>query len=119
LELSVDLTNRDVATYLLTADGYTDTIACRPGGSGTVIAPRDPHLPDERPQPVIPADNDRLTAIRHEKLPGIVQSGPDDITVSTDGEHLGITGPTAAYEGGVVVDRPSGSGGPGSENVQQ
>jgi hypothetical protein len=98
VKLSFDLANRDVATYLPSADGYTNSIRSHPGGSGTVVAPRDQHLPDERPQPVIPADNDRLAAMRNEKLPRIVKSGPD--TISTDGEHIGLSGPVSVYEAG-------------------
>jgi hypothetical protein len=67
---SFDLENRDLRPYLPAAEGYTTGVRTRRGGNGILAEPADVY---ERyvppPAVVIPQDNERLVATRHETLP--------------------------------------------------
>ncbi|MEJ3745770.1 hypothetical protein WEI85_21070 [Actinomycetes bacterium KLBMP 9797] len=102
LELAVefDLVNRDVTGYLPISEGYARAVHIRQGGDGVLPQPTYRRLPDDRPAPVFPPNNDRLNGIRHEELPTTrVVEAP--IVISSDGDRLGISGgSTTIYENG-------------------
>jgi len=101
LALSFDVVNRDLTPYLPVADGYADAIRTRQGGVGALPQPMYPRLPDDQPTPVIPPNNERLTALRHETLP-TTRIVEEPIVISSDGEGLGISGGrTTYYENGI------------------
>lgn len=78
---SFDLQNRDLGPYLRAAEGYTTGLRTLRGGSGILSEPPDTYERGGPPPPVvIPQDNDRLLAIRHETLPS-TRVADDALTV--------------------------------------
>ena len=104
IALTFDVTNRDMLPYLPVADGYSDSIRTRQGGVGVLGPPTYRRLPDDRPTPVIPPDNERLTALQHETLP-TTRVVEEPVTISSDGERLGISGGRTTYYEDCLGDR--------------
>ena len=101
-----DVTNQDLAPYMPTVDGYSIQVRTRPGGAGVVMASRNQHDGFERPAPVIPPENTRISAVGHEILPSTrVTEEPISIGTS-DGNDLTISGGRATYYETAVGNQP-------------
>jgi uncharacterized protein YukE len=97
---SFDLANQDLRPFLAAADGYANEIRVRPGGVGVLPQQRYPKLADGPPAVVIPPDNERLSAIRQERLPH-VRHGEEPLRIGfTNGVMTIAGGPTVHYENG-------------------
>jgi uncharacterized protein YukE len=96
-----DEINKDLQPYVSVTDGYTGEITTRTGGVG-IRDTTGNHRPGYRADVLIPPDNTRLAATRHEVLPSVRVEDAKYITLgSSDGNDLTLAGgKTTYYENG-------------------